>query len=106
MRSWNGSVNGVVAATARSTCSSPSTSRRTFMPRSARWASSMAFPLRVRGFGGVKGGDGKGIRRAQVAGRLERGVDLLGGDAGRDQPVLELGHGKQDVVQRQARADR
>src|SRR5580692_1180288 len=98
MRSWNGSVNGVVADTARSTCSSPSTSRRTFIPRSARSPSSMLRLLPVQGFVGVEGGGSKGIGRAQVAGRLKRGVDLLGGDAGRDQPVLELGHGKQYVA--------
>src|SRR4051794_24005075 len=32
MKSWNGCVNGVAFAAARSTCSSPSTSRRTRSP--------------------------------------------------------------------------
>ena len=39
MRSWKSAVNSVVRSIARSTCSSPSTSRRTFMPRS--YASSL-----------------------------------------------------------------
>ena len=34
MYSWNGRVKSVALSVARSTCSSPSTSRRTFMPAS------------------------------------------------------------------------
>ena len=34
MNSWNGRLKSVALAVARSTCSSPSTSRRTFMPAS------------------------------------------------------------------------
>src|SRR6266576_1917804 len=101
MKSWNGSVNAVVAATARSTCSSPSTSRRTVMPCLARAASSMAIPqFLVR----VERRGNKAIGSAQIAGRLERGLDLLRGDAGRGEPFLELGHGQQDVLQGQPRA--
>src|SRR6266508_303616 len=36
MKSWNGAVNAVVPATARSTCSSPSTWRRTVIPPLSR----------------------------------------------------------------------
>src|SRR5208282_5994229 len=129
MKSWNGSVNAVVPATARSTCSSPSTSRRTLIPRSARSASSMLAPLPFAGLPlaglplaglplaglvrllvfvrfpipvGVQGRGNKGIRGAEVADRLERGIDLLRRDAGRRQPVLQLRHGKQHVAQRQS----
>src|ERR1044071_1370517 len=97
MKSWNGSVNGVVAATARSTCASPSTSRRTVMPCRTRSMSSMAI-LRFlvcvdrRGYEGAGG--------AEVAGRLERRVDLLGGDAGRREPFFQLGHCQQHVAER------
>src|SRR6516162_105481 len=98
MNSWNGSVNGVVAATARSTCSSPSTSRRTVMPRLARSASSMANPQCLVC---VKSRGDKGVGRAQVAGRLERGIDLLGGDADRREPFLQLGYCQQHVAQRE-----
>src|SRR5215469_3192457 len=106
MKSWNGAVNGVVAATARSTCSSPSTSRRTVMPWRARAessiGSSMTIPqLLVR----VERRRNEGIGSAQVTGRLERGLDLLRGDAGRGEPFLELGHGQQHILQRQSRAD-
>src|SRR5258708_23643253 len=102
MKSWNGSVNGVVGATARSTCSSGSRSRRTVMPRRARSASSMAIPqFLVR----VERPGNKGIGGAQVAGRLERRLDLLRGDADRGEPFLELGHGQQYVLQWQSRAD-
>src|SRR5512133_1648695 len=102
MKSWNGSVNGVVAATARSTCSSPSTSRRTVMPRRARSASSMAIPQFVMR---LERPANEGIGGAQVAGRLERSLDLLRGDAGRGKPFLELGYGQQHVLQWQSRAD-
>ena len=44
MKSWKSAVNGVVAATARSTCASPSTSRRVRMPASRR-SSSVVGPL-------------------------------------------------------------
>src|SRR6516165_4597918 len=105
MKSWNGSVNGVVAATARSTCSSPSTSRRTVMPCRTRCASfigasfigasSMAnLQCLVR----VKSRRDKGISGAEVSGRLERGLDLLRGDACRGQPFLQFGHGQQHVL--------
>src|SRR5215469_17664327 len=103
MKSWNGSVNGVVAATARSTCSSPSTSRRTVMPCLARSASSMVNLQRlVR----VKSRVDKGVGRTEVAGRLERGIDLLGGDAGRRQPLLQRGYAQQHVAQREPGAHR
>src|SRR5271163_2162623 len=105
MKSWNGSVNAVVAATARSTYSSPSTSRRTLIPRSARSASSMLVPLAFFRFlvlVGVKGRGDKGRRGAEVAGRLERGIDLLRRDSGRGQPALQLRHGKQHVAQWQS----
>ena len=46
MKSWNGAVSAVVAATARSTWASPSTSRRTRMPRS--WAPAASAALRAR----------------------------------------------------------
>src|ERR1700722_4572201 len=102
MKSWNGSVNAVVPATARSTCSSPSTSRRTLIPPSARLASSMLQLLRFARLWqfevlvGIEGRGDEGIGSAQVSGRLKRRVDLLGGDAGRGQPLLELGHRQQD----------
>src|ERR1700757_2680514 len=104
MKSWNGSVNGVVAATARSTCSSPSTSRRTVMPCLARAASSIGSsmalpPLLV----GVEGRGDEGAGRAEIAGRLERGLDLLRGDSRRGQPLLQPGHGQQDILQRKSR---
>src|SRR6266536_4962897 len=103
MKSWNGSVNGVVAATARSTCSSPSTSRRAVMPCLARAASSMA----VSSMAGlqclvrVKSRGDKGAGGAEVAGRLKRRVDLLGGDAGRREPLFQLGHCQQHVAERE-----
>src|SRR5215470_17889456 len=98
MKSWNGSVNGVVAATARSTCSSPSTSRRTVMPCLARSVSSMAGLQRlVR----VKSRGDKGAGGAEVAGWLERRVDLLGGDAGRRELLFQLGHCQQHVAERE-----
>src|SRR5207247_9756671 len=98
MKSWNGSVNGVVAATARSTCSSPRTSRRTAMPCLARSASSMAgLQCHVR----VKSRGDKGAGGAEVAGRLERRVDLLGGNAGRRKPFLQFGHCQQHVAERE-----
>src|SRR6516162_9643854 len=103
MKSWNGSVNGVVAATARSTCSSPSTSRRTVMPCRARSASSMALPqFLVR----IEGRGDEGVGGAEVAGRLERGLDLLRGDSRRGQPLFQLGHGQQDILQGKSRAHR
>src|SRR5579862_16126 len=98
MKSWNGSVTGVVEATARSTCASPSTWRRTVMPCCLRCASSMAVLLlqlslhrgvRIQGRGHeVVGG-------AEVTRRLQGGLDLLRGDDGRGQSVFELGHGQQ-----------
>src|SRR5947207_15916958 len=106
MKSWNGSVNGVVAATARSTCSSPSTSRRTVMPRRARAASSIGSSMAIPQFlVCVERPANEGIGGAQVAGRLERSLDLLRGDAGRGKPLLELGHGQQYILQWQSRAD-
>src|ERR1700683_690583 len=109
MKSWNGSVTGVVEATARSTCSSPSTWRRTVIPCCLRSASSMAVLLvqldldcRVC----VQGRGDEGVRGAEVPGRLQGGLDLLRGDACRGQAVLELGHGQQHVAQRQAGAHR
>src|SRR5680860_381223 len=39
MKSWKSAVTSVVPATARSTCSSPSTSRRTAMPSMRRCSS-------------------------------------------------------------------
>src|ERR1700760_3374144 len=87
MRSWNGAVKPVVRATARSTCSSPSTSRRTVMPCCRRSASSMGSgPILggilgetvVRGQGRV----GELPGRPEVSGRVQGGVDLLGGDPG------------------------
>src|SRR6476646_11621335 len=102
MKSWNGSVNGVVAATARSTGSSPSTSRRTVMPCRARAASSMGVSS-IAGLQGVVRIESRGDERAggaEVAGRLERGVDLLGGDPGRREPFLELGHGQRSEERR------
>src|SRR5262252_3763832 len=45
MKSWNSRLNSVVEATARSTYSSPRTARRTFIPCSRRFASSMIHPL-------------------------------------------------------------
>src|SRR2546429_8201415 len=107
MKSWNGSGNGVVAAPARSTCSSPSASGRTVMPRRTRAVSSMGgssmailqFLVRVERRGN------EGIGGAEVAGRLERGIDLLGGDAGRREPFFQLGHWQQHVAQRPPGAD-
>src|SRR6266487_5386900 len=99
MKSWNGSVNGVVAATARSTCSSPSTSRRTVMPCRARAASSIGVSP-IAGLQGVVRVESRGDKRAggaEIAGRLERGVDLLGGDPGRRKPFLQFGHCQQYV---------
>src|SRR6476646_1617896 len=99
MKSWNGSVNGVVPATARSTCSSPSTSRRTVMPCRERSASSRGASSRgassisvLTGLVRVERRGDEGIGGAEVAGRLERGIDLLGGYARRQETILQLGH--------------
>src|SRR5579859_7204573 len=109
MKSWNGSVNEVVAATARSTYASPSTARLTAIPCRVRSASSMVCPFRQRGLDGLVGrqsGGDEAAGGAQVASRLERRLDLLGRDARGSQAALELGNGQQHVAQRQARADR
>src|SRR5215469_15146197 len=45
MKPWKSVVNGVVAATARSTCASPRTSRRTVIPCAARSVSSIRPPV-------------------------------------------------------------
>src|SRR6516162_2380944 len=45
MKLWKSAVNGVVAATARSTCASPRTSRRTVIPCAARSVSSILPPV-------------------------------------------------------------
>src|SRR6516225_5115625 len=48
MKSWNGALNSLSLAFARSTWASPSTSRRTFIPALCRFRSSIdTLPLRL-----------------------------------------------------------
>src|ERR1700761_3137959 len=108
MRSWNGAVKPVVRAPARSTCSSPSTSRRTVMPCCRRSASSTDSGP-ILGETVVPGGEtvvrgqrrvGELPGRAQVAGRIQGRVDLLGGDPGPVQLLGGPGQAEQGVPQR------
>src|ERR671932_484311 len=78
MKSWNGAVSSVAPAMARSTCASPSTSRRTFMP--ASWAGSDIEEDGLVGLGHQ--------RMAAVGGDAVRHGGLLEADA-RDEPVQQ-----------------
>src|ERR687896_282030 len=99
MKSWKSAVNGVVRATARSTCSSPSTARRTRSPaiRSAMgMPSAMGVPfevveqmvvdrvgsLDVQQVGGARHllEAGAGDAFYEVAGVRGRGCDIVGAD--------------------------
>src|SRR5882724_10130079 len=73
MNSWNGAVNSSCLASARSTCSSPSTARRTSWPVSS---SVMGAPFGVA----PKGGGDELAAGAEVLG----GIDRVEVDAGQE----------------------
>src|ERR1700751_3023112 len=108
IQSWNGAVNSLVPATARSTCASPRTARRTAIPCSVRCSSSMVTPLSLvavirlllSGSVGGQGGGDEGVGVAQVAGRVQGLLDLRRGDPRRGELVLDLGSGEQHVAER------
>src|SRR5206468_8486764 len=117
MKSWKSPVNTVVPATARSTWASPSTSRRTVIPRAARVASSMlasgagggciragTLPIPRAGKRGrtVRGqrGIGELAGRSEITGGVKRGVDLGGGDARLVEPPAHVGDAQQGLAQR------
>src|SRR4051812_5921948 len=101
MKSWKGAVKAVARACARSTCSSPSTSRRTRSPGCSEGEEDgLMFALEVdaEGVPAVPGGSDQ--RRAAV--RNERREHGIGGV--RVRLVGEVDAGR-DAVQQAARED-
>src|SRR5580700_12225363 len=102
MKSWNGAVNSVVAAIARSTCSSPRTSRRVRTPaavRSSSFTDLVSFALSVSGQGAAD----KFGARAEIAGRVNGRLQLCASDPGRGERAGRQRIGEQRVGEARAR---
>ena len=110
IRSWKSAVNAVVPAAARSTCASPSTSRRTAMP-AATWSgrtmlAGSASATRPRLFRGRQVGDAVEHDQPAVADPARRSAARLAGGRRR---VVGAGHGQHrrgDLVEPVAHVER
>src|SRR4051812_47635007 len=72
MKSWNSPLKSLILVSVRSTCASPSTARRTFIPSSRRCVSSIGISPRFRSGGQKVEKRGGELRRALDIGDVRR----------------------------------